>query len=161
MTQPVDFLVDGGILLDIGVRVGDIGFRLIVIIVGNKIFHGVIGKKLPEFATQLSRQRLIVGQHQGGPVQPGNHRRHGKGLSRAGNAQQRLLPQSPIDTVHQRLNGLRLISGGLIVRYELKVIHLLAPPALNSPAGRRPAGNSRTAPATQNLRPPPRCGPQG
>ena len=61
MAQAVDLLVDGGIFFDIGVRMGDIGFRLIVVVIGNKIFHRVVRKKFPEFAAQLRRQRLIMG----------------------------------------------------------------------------------------------------
>ena len=59
--QTVDLLVDGGILFDIGIRVGDIGLGLVVVVVGNKILHRVVREKFPEFAAQLGRQRLIMG----------------------------------------------------------------------------------------------------
>ena len=65
-----------------------------VIIVGNEIFHRIVGKKFPELAAKLGGQGLVVGQHQGGPVQLFDHRGHGEGLTGAGNTQQRLLPQA-------------------------------------------------------------------
>ena len=102
---------------------GDIGLRLVVIVVGNEVFHGVFREKLPKFAAKLGCQRLVVGQHQGGPVQLFNHRGHGEGLAGAGDAQQGLLMQPPVDTVDQRLDGLRLVAGGLIFRYQFEVIH--------------------------------------
>ena len=61
VAQPVDLLIDGRILLDVGVRMGNIGFRLVVIVVTDKILHRVVGEKFPELAAQLGRQRLIMG----------------------------------------------------------------------------------------------------
>ena len=48
VTQAVNLLIDGRILFDIGVRMGNIGFRLIVVVVGDEILHRVIWKKLPK-----------------------------------------------------------------------------------------------------------------
>ena len=123
MAQPVDLLVDGGVLLNIGVRVGDIGLGLVVVVVGNEVFHRVIREKLPEFAAKLGCQGLVVGQHQGWPVQLLDDGSHGEGLAGAGDAQQGLLMQSPVYAVYQRFNGLRLVAGGLIIRNQLKTIH--------------------------------------
>ena len=35
----LDVRVDGGVLLDVGVRRRDVGLRLVVVVVGNEIFH--------------------------------------------------------------------------------------------------------------------------
>ena len=56
-----------------------------------------------------------MGQHQGGTIQLRNHRGHGEGLAGAGDAQQRLLPQSKVHSLNQALNCLGLIAGGLII----------------------------------------------
>ena len=87
MAQPVDLLVDGSILFDIGVRMGNIRLRLVVIVVGNEVLYHIFWKKLPELRAQLGRQGLVVGQHQSWPVELRNNRGHGKGLAGAGDTQ--------------------------------------------------------------------------
>ena len=61
MAQAVDFFIDGRIFFDISVGMGNIGFRLVVIVVRNEVLHRIVGEKLPEFTAQLGRQRLIMG----------------------------------------------------------------------------------------------------
>ena len=63
VAQPVNFLVDGGVLLDIGIRMGDIGLRLVVIVVGDEIFHRVIREEGLQLAGQLGRQGFVVSNH--------------------------------------------------------------------------------------------------
>ena len=121
--QPVDLLVDGGILLDEGVRVGDIGLRLIVVVVGDEVLHRVVGEELPELLAQLGRQGLVVGQHQGGPLDGLDDLGHGVGLARAGDAQEDLLPQTVLDAPGQLLDGLGLVPGGRVFRYDLEFRH--------------------------------------
>ena len=123
MAQLVDFVVNGGILFDIGVRGRNIGLRLIVIIIGNKVFHGVIREKLLKLAVELGRQRFVVRNHQRGAVQRLYDVRHGEGFSRTRHAQKRLKLVSFPEAFHQRLDGLRLIAGGLKIRYQMKMIH--------------------------------------
>ena len=115
MAQLVDFVVDGGILLNVGVRAGNVGFRLVVIVVADEILHRVLREKFPELGTELGRQRLVVGQHQGGLVHPGDDVCHGKGLAGAGDAQKRLGPVPPQDPLGQLVDGLRLVAGRLII----------------------------------------------
>ena len=87
VTQTVDLLINGRILLDIGIRVGNICFRLIIIIVGDKILHRVIGEKLTEFCAELCCQGLIVGKNQGRLIDFFNNRSHGKGFAGTGYTQ--------------------------------------------------------------------------
>ena len=61
----LDMLVDGGILLDIGIRGRHIGLRLIIVIIRNEVFHGVVREELPHLAVELGRQGLVGGQDQG------------------------------------------------------------------------------------------------
>ena len=81
MAQAVDLFIDGRVFLDIGIRVGDIRFRLIIIVIGNKIFHRVIREKLTELRTELGGEGLIMSQHQRRSVQFFDNGRHGKGLA--------------------------------------------------------------------------------
>ena len=50
VAHAVDGLVDLRFLLDIGVRAGDIGFGLVVIIIADKIFDGIVREETLEFA---------------------------------------------------------------------------------------------------------------
>ena len=44
MAQPINFLVDFRVLLDVSIGLGDIGLGLVVVVVGNEVMHGVSGK---------------------------------------------------------------------------------------------------------------------
>ena len=125
MAQLVDLVVDGGVLLDVGVRLGDVGLGLVVVVVGDEILHRVMGEKLPEFGAQLGGQGLVVGQHQGGAVHPGDDICHGEGLARAGDAQQGLLLHAGLHAPHQLFDGLGLVPGGLVGRYQLEFVKAL------------------------------------
>ena len=59
MAQFINIVVDRGIFFDIGVRGRYVGFWLIVIVVTDKILHGIVGKKLSKFAVELSCKGLI------------------------------------------------------------------------------------------------------
>ena len=110
--QPVDLLVDRGILLNEGVGVGNIGLRLIVVVVGDKVFHRIVGEKLLELLAQLGCQGLVVCQHQGGPLDSLDDLGHGVGLAGACDPQQHLLPQAVLNSPCQGGNGLGLVAGG-------------------------------------------------
>ena len=62
--QLVQFVVDGGFLFDIDVGGGNVGFRLIIVVIGDKIFDRVVGEELFEFVVKLRRQGFVMGQHQ-------------------------------------------------------------------------------------------------
>ncbi len=68
MAQPVQFTVHIGVFFNIGIGGGNIGLRLVVIVVGDEKLHGVVGEKLPELRAKLGGQGFVVGQNQGGPL---------------------------------------------------------------------------------------------
>ena len=82
--HPVDLLVDRGVLLDIEVPGGHVGLGLVVVIIGDKVLHGVFWEKVPEFPVELGREGLVVGDDEGGLLGGLDHLGHGKGLARAG-----------------------------------------------------------------------------
>ena len=51
----VDLLVPARLLLDVGVGPRNIGFRLVVVVVGDKILDGVVGKEAPELTRRKGR----------------------------------------------------------------------------------------------------------
>jgi hypothetical protein len=65
--EPVDVLVDLGVLLDKGVRARDVRLGLVVVVVGDEVLHGVVREEVGELAGELGRERLVVRDHERGP----------------------------------------------------------------------------------------------
>jgi hypothetical protein len=65
MAEPIDLVVDRGVLFDKGVGLWDIGFRLVVVVVGDKVLDRIVGKELAELGAKLCGQSLIVCDYQG------------------------------------------------------------------------------------------------
>ena len=129
VAQAVDLIVDGAVLFNVGIGAWDVGFGLVIIVVGNKILHRIVREERAELGAELGRQRLIMGQHQRGAVAPGRSRWHGKGLAAAGHTQQGLAAvarSTPFTSVSM---ALRLVAGGLVRGYQFKffVCHLPSP----------------------------------
>ena len=110
--QPVDLVVDQRFLLDVGVGGGDVGFRLVIVIVADEVLHRVPGEEVPELLVKLGGQRLVVAQDQSGPIDPLDNLGHGEGLPRPGDSQQHLAPPAFPDAPDQRLDGPVLIPAG-------------------------------------------------
>ena len=121
VAQALDLVIDCRVLFDIGVRVGDIGLGLVVVVVGNEIFYGVFREKFPEFAAKLGSQGLVVGQHQGRTVELFDDGGHGKGLTGAGDAQQDLLLHPASETLGQLFDGLGLVPCGAVGRVKFEI----------------------------------------
>ena len=60
VAQAVYLVVDGAVLFDIGIGAGDIGLRLVVVVVGDEIFHGVVRKKRAELGAELNGARTVA-----------------------------------------------------------------------------------------------------
>ena len=69
VAQALDFVVDGGVLFNIRVRVRDVRLGLIVVIVGDEVFDGVFREKLAELRTELRGKRFVVREHERRAVQ--------------------------------------------------------------------------------------------
>jgi hypothetical protein len=62
--QLVQLLVDGRFLFDIKVAGGNVGLRLVVVVVTHEVFDGIVGKELLELVIELGGEGFIVGQNQ-------------------------------------------------------------------------------------------------
>ena len=113
MAQTVNLVVDGTVLLNIGVCGRDIRLGLVIVVVGDEIFYRIIGEKAAHLGTDLTGQRFIRLQNQRRAIAPGDDVRHRKRLAGAGDAQQRLGVVTLMDALHQRFYRLRLVAGGL------------------------------------------------
>ena len=91
MAHPVDLFVDRGFLLDIGVGARDIGFGLVIVVIGHEIFDGIVGKEALELAVELRGERLVGRQDQRRALGLFDHLRHRERLARAGDAEQHLV----------------------------------------------------------------------
>jgi hypothetical protein len=79
-----------GVLLDVLIFGRDIGFRLVIVVIGNEIFHPVFREELFELVIELVGQGLVVGNDQGGLLVLLDNIGHGIGLSGARDAYQGL-----------------------------------------------------------------------
>ncbi len=105
VAKPVDLFVDAGIFLDVRIGRRNISFRLEIIIVADEIVDGVVREELFEFAGELRRQRLVVGDDERGTVQLRDRLRDGERLARSGRSEQRLVPfafEHPFDQLFDR-----------------------------------------------------------
>ena len=118
--QAVDLFVRGGILCDVGIRMGDIGLGLIVVVVGDKVFHRVFGEKLLELRAKLRGEGLIVREHERGALDLFDDACHRERLARARDAEQDLLVQAHLHALRELFDGLRLVARGLEGRVQLK-----------------------------------------
>jgi len=93
-----------------------------VVVIADEVLHRVVRKELLELPVELRRQRLVRRHDDGRLLHTLDDVGDGVGLARAGDAQQRLRREACLEAFTEQLDGLRLVAGGLIGRYELKAI---------------------------------------
>ena len=120
VAQLLDLLVYGGVLLDVGVRLRNIGLGLVVIVVAHKVHDGIVGKELPHLGSHLRGQRLVGLHDECGLLHALYGLGHREGLARARDTQKRLVAKPPANALREPLDGLGLIAGRLEVRDDLK-----------------------------------------
>ena len=118
VAHPVDLLVDGRFLLDIGVGTRDVGLGLVVVVIGDEILDGVVREEGLELAIELGGQRLVGRKDEGRAVGLGDDLGHGEGLARTGDAQKHLVGLAGVDAFDQLLDRRRLVAGGFERRGE-------------------------------------------
>ena len=118
--EPVDLLVDRGLLLDVGVRLRDVGLGLVVVVVRDEVLDRVLREERLELLVELGGQRLVVGEHQGRAVDPRDHGRHGEGLARARDPEQHLVLVAALEPRDELLDRGRLVPAGLEVAHQLE-----------------------------------------
>src|SRR4029077_10112136 len=110
VAHAVDLLVDGGFLLDIGVGARNVGFRLVVVVIRDEIFHRVVGKEAAKLAIELRGERLVRREDQRGALRRLDHLRHRERFSRAGDAEQHLVALVAPHALDQLGDRLRLVA---------------------------------------------------
>src|SRR5205807_4712800 len=120
VAQAGDLVVDGRVLLYIGVAGGDVGLRLVVVVVADEVLHPVVGEELPELVGQLGGQRLVGGDDQGGALHLLDSPGDGGALAAPGDAQEGLEAVAPLDPLGQSRDRAGLVAGGGEVRDDLE-----------------------------------------
>ena len=80
MAHLIDLLVYMGIFLNVCIRLRDVGLWLIIIVVADKIFNGVLRKETFQLSEQLSGEGFVGGDNQSRLLDLGNNLCHGKGF---------------------------------------------------------------------------------
>ena len=124
MPEPLDLLVDRGVLLDVGVGLRDVGLGLVVVVVRDEVLHRVVWEQLAQLVGELRRQRL-VGQHdEHGPLQPLGHPSRGGGLAGTGGTHEHDVLDAVVHATLDLGDRSRLVARRLVVRDHLERRHL-------------------------------------
>ena len=113
VAQPVDLVVDGRVLLDVGVRRRDVRLGLVVVVVAHEELDRVVREHLAELRGQLRRQGLVGGHDERRTSEALDHRPHRRGLPGAGRAEERGEPVAALERGDDPFDGLRLVAGEL------------------------------------------------
>ncbi len=119
-THLLDMFVHRGIFLDKRVGAGNVGFRLVVVVVGDEILHRVFREELFHLTIQLRRQRFVRRENHRRTLEIGNDVGNGEGFARTGNPQQGLVRQPVLQPLFQATNSLGLIPGRTESRIQFK-----------------------------------------
>ena len=120
MPHPVDLLVDGRFLLDVGVGASDVGLGLVVVVVGNEVFDRVVRKEALEFAVELGGERLIGSEHKRRALGRLDHLCDRKRLAGAGDAEEDLIVLRLAYARDQPGDCRWLVPLRLVFRHDLK-----------------------------------------
>ncbi|MEY9489336.1 hypothetical protein RKD26_005130 [Streptomyces calvus] len=123
VAQPLDLLVDRGVLLDVGVRLRDVRLGLVVVVVRDEVLDRVVRQQLAELVGQLGGQGLVRRHDQGGALELLDHPRGGGGLAGAGRAEQDDVLLTGFDAPGEVGDGRGLVAVGLVGADDLEGRH--------------------------------------
>ena len=117
-------LVDAQLLVDVQVPLGEVGFRLIVVVVRDEVLHGVIGEIAHHFLVQLASKGLVVAHDECGDVELFNHVSHGERLAAARHAEQHAPLLAIFQLRNQFFNCFWLVTGRIELSVESKPLDI-------------------------------------
>ncbi len=127
VAHAVDLLVDGAVFFDEGVGAWDVGFGLVVIVIGDEIFDGVVWEELFHLAVELRRQGFVGGKNERRALGLFDDLRHGEGLAGASDAEKNLVRQAVRKASHELFDGRGLVAGGFEIRDDLEGLRRITP----------------------------------
>ena len=120
MPQPLDLVVDRGVLLDVGVRLRDIRLGLVVVVVTDEVFDRVVGQQLAELVGQLRREGLVGRHDQGRSLHRLDEPRRRRRLACPGRPEEHRVGHACRDPLGQLGDGIGLVAAGLEVGDHLE-----------------------------------------
>jgi hypothetical protein len=110
-THLLDVFVDARVLLDVQIFRWNVRFRLVVVVVRDKVLDSVFREELPHLGIELRRKRLVRSHDERWTSEPRNNMRHRVRLAGAGDTQQSLIRETVADAFDELLDRFRLIAG--------------------------------------------------
>ena len=124
-TQFINLFIYRGVLFNVSVCYRQVGFRLVIVVIADKIFHCIMGEKLFEFTVKLGSQSFVVGHDQCWPLYFLDHIGHGVGFPGSGHSQKGLVFFAAVQTTNQFGDGLGLIALRRKIRDDFKLCHIV------------------------------------
>ena len=118
--QPLDLLVQRGVLLDVGVRLRDVRLGLVVVVVRDEVLDRVVRQQLTELVRQLGRQRLVRREDERRALHLLDEPRRRRALAGTGGAEQDDVRLTGVDAPRQLRDRRRLIAARLEVALDLE-----------------------------------------
>ena len=115
VAEPFYIVVDGGVFFYVGVGLGDVGLRLVVVVVADEVFDRVIGEELAKLVGELGGQGFIGRHDEGGALDLFDEPGRGGGFAGAGGPEENDVAFAPVDALGEFGNGGGLVAGGLVV----------------------------------------------
>ena len=115
VAELVYLVVDVSFLLDVRVGRGDVGLRLVVVVVGDEVLDGVLREEIAELLRELGRKRLVGCDDERRLLYGLDGLRHRVGLAGAGDAEEGLMAHAAAYAVREPFDGLRLVAARLEV----------------------------------------------
>ena len=125
MAQHVDLFVDRCRFFDVGIGDGDVGFGLVVVVITNEIFDGVVGEEFPQLVTELSGKGFVVGEDEGGFANLRDRGGNGESFPGSCGPQQGLVAMTLLGALDQLRDRAGLISRWFKWCVELKLCHTI------------------------------------
>ena len=89
VAEPVDLVVDRGVLLDVEVLRRDVCLGLVVVVIGDEVLDLVFREELAELVAELRGQGLVVGDHERRALDRLDRGGHREGLAGPGGPEER------------------------------------------------------------------------
>jgi len=120
-TEFIQFFIDCCFLLNEEIARGDVGFGLVVVVVGDEVLDSVVGKELFELVVELSGKCFVVGEDERGTLQLFDYLGHAEGFAGTGDAEENLIFFAGVDAGDEFGDGSGLVALGFVGSRELEV----------------------------------------
>ncbi len=99
---------------------GNVSLGLVVVVVRNEVGNGVVWEKISEFLVELTGEGFVVSDDENRALNLLDDVGHSEGLAAASDAEEDLGLGTVEDAFGELVDGLLLVTGGLVVGFELE-----------------------------------------